>query len=71
MSEIKKMTDTELRNSLAEKRDVIRKARFSSAGAQSSDASKVRSAKKEIARTLTEINTRIRALKKDSVADEK
>ncbi len=58
--EIQKKSDAELVKLVQENREALRTARFGTAGAGSADVGKVRTAKKEIARCLTELNARKR-----------
>lgn len=59
--EIQKKDDKDLVAHVAEKRQELRKFRFGTAGAGTRDVKAARSAKKEIARSLTELNARKRA----------
>lgn len=56
-----KKKDTELRSLLGEKRNALRTIRFNVAGSGTRDVREVRALKKDIARILTEMNTRARA----------
>jgi ribosomal protein L29 len=56
--EIQKKNDKDLAAHVAEKREEVRKFRFSVAGAGTRDVRAIRNAKKDIARSLTELNTR-------------
>ncbi len=56
--EIQKKSDKDLVAHVAEKREEARKFRFNVAGAGTRNVRAVRNAKKEIARSLTELNTR-------------
>ena len=56
MKEIKKMNDKDLASFIEEKRESIRNFRFNAAAR---DVRAVRTAKKEIARGLTELTTRL------------
>ncbi len=58
--EIQKKSDKELASHVAEKRQEVRKFRFDTAGAGTRDVRAVRNAKKEIARSLTELDARKR-----------
>lgn len=60
MKDIQKKNDKELASFVNEKREETRAFRFGVAGAGTRDVRKVRTAKKEIARALTEMNARIR-----------
>jgi len=62
--DIQKKNDAELVSFVKEQRETLRKTRFGAAGAGTSDAKAVRTAKKSIARSLTELNTRKRDLAK-------
>jgi len=64
MKEIKKMNDKDLASFIEEKREAVRNFRFNSA---SRDVRAVRTAKKEIARGLTELTTRSKAAIKADV----
>lgn len=55
MTEIKKMKDQDLAKMVSEKREVVRSFRF---GTGSKNVGELRSAKKDIARALTELNGR-------------
>jgi len=59
--DIQKKSDQELQDHIAEKREEVRKFRFGTAGAGTRDVRAVRTAKKEIARSLTELNARLTA----------
>ena len=58
--DIQKKNDKDLVSFVKEQRETLRKARFATAGAGSADVKSVRTAKKDIARSLTELNTRKR-----------
>lgn len=58
MKDIQKMKDAELVAHVNEKRQELRKFRFGVAGAGTRDVKAARNAKKEIARTLTELANR-------------
>ena len=58
--DIQKKSDSEVVSFVQDQREVLRKARFGAAGAGNSDVKAVRTAKKDIARCLTELNTRKR-----------
>ena len=62
--DIQKKNDADLVSFVKEQRESLRKARFGAAGAGASDAKAVRTAKKDIARSLTELNARKRDLAK-------
>lgn len=57
-TEIIKKSSTDLAKGVVEKREEIRKVRFSIAGAGAKDVMKTRNLRKEIARSLTELNKR-------------
>lgn len=56
--DIQKKNDKELVSHVQEKREEVRAFRFGTAGAGTRNVRSVRAAKKEIARSLTELNTR-------------
>ena len=56
--DIKKKNEKELASFVAEKREEARSFRFHVAGAGTRDVRKIRSAKKDVARGLTELNAR-------------
>lgn len=58
--ELQKKSDKELVAHVAEKRQELRKFRFGTAGAGARDVKAARTAKQEIARSLTELNARKR-----------
>ena len=58
--DIQKKNDKDLTAFIHEKREEVRSFRFSTAGAGTRDVRKVRTAKREIARALTEQNARTR-----------
>lgn len=58
MKDIQKKKDADLITHVNEKRQELRKFRFGVAGAGTRDVKAARKAKKEIARTLTELNAR-------------
>lgn len=60
MKDIKKKSDKDLTEFVQEKREEVRSFRFGVAGAGTRDVRKVREAKKNIARALTEQNARTR-----------
>ena len=60
MKDIQKKSDKDLVAHVNEKREEVRKFRFGTAGAGARDVRAVRTAKKEIARSLTELNARKR-----------
>ncbi len=55
MNEIKKMKDTELASLVKDKREILRNFRFGTGG---KDVGVMREARKDIARSLTELKTR-------------
>lgn len=59
--DIQKKSDTELASLVQTDREAIRDARFGTAGAGTVDVKKVREAKKDTARALTELNARKRS----------
>ena len=59
MKDIQKKKDTDLVKHVEEKRAELRKFRFGVAGAGTRDVKAAKNAKKEIARTLTELNARL------------
>jgi len=59
--EIQKKSDNDLVAYVAEKRQGLRKFRFGTAGAGTRDVRAIRTTKKEIARSLTELTARKRA----------
>ena len=64
--EIQKKSDKDLVAHIEEKREEVRKFRFNAAGAGARDVRVIRNAKKEIARSLTALNTRKNQSNKDS-----
>jgi len=58
--DIQKKSDSEIVSFVKEQREALRKSRFGAAGAGSSDVKAVRTAKKGIARSLTELSARKR-----------
>lgn len=58
MKDIKGKADKELIKFVSEKREELRHFRFGVAGAGTRDVKQAKTAKKEIARALTELNTR-------------
>ncbi len=58
--DIQKKSDKDLVAFVKEQRESLRKSRFGAAGAGSADVKTVRTAKKNIARSLTELNARKR-----------
>lgn len=58
--DLQKKNDKDLVVFVKEQRETLRKARFGAAGAGSADVKEVRTAKKNIARSLTELNARKR-----------
>lgn len=63
MKDIQKKNDKDLAAFVEEKREEARSFRFSTAGAGTRDVRAVRTAKREIARGLTEFTTRARNTK--------
>ena len=59
--EIQKKSDKDLVSHVQEKREEVRTFRFGTAGAGTRDVRAVRNAKKEIARSLTELTARKKA----------
>ena len=59
--DIQKSSDKDLVTLVAEKREELRKFRFGTAGAGTRDVRAIRAARKEVARSLTELNVRKRA----------
>ena len=57
MTNISKKTPAELADFVTEKREELRQMRFALAGSKDRDVKKMRSAKKDIARALTILNT--------------
>ncbi len=64
--EIQKKSDKDLAEHVAEKRQEVRKFRFDTAGAGTRDVRAVRAAKKEVARSLTELKARQRTANKET-----
>jgi len=58
--DIQKKNDKDLVSFVKEQREILRSARFGAAGAGSADVKTVRTAKTDIARSLTELNARKR-----------
>jgi ribosomal protein L29 len=58
MTEIKKKNGTELLKLVAEKREALRKIRFESAGSGMRNTHAISNLRHEIARMLTELNSR-------------
>jgi len=58
MVDYSKKTDTELLKELNEKREALRKFRFSMSGAKIKNVKEGRDIRKDVARVLTEINNR-------------
>jgi len=56
--DIQKKNDADLVSFVKEQRESLRSARFAAAGAASADVKAVRTARKDIARSLTELNAR-------------
>lgn len=59
--DIEKKSDQELETFVAEQRELVRSFRFGTAGANTRNVRAVRTAKKDIARALTEQTKRVRA----------
>lgn len=59
--DIQKKSDAELVTLVQESREALRSNRFGTAGAGTADVKKIREAKKDIARALTELNARKRS----------
>ena len=59
--DIQKKSDAELTSMVKDQREALREARFGAAGAASRDVKKIREAKKDIARSLTELGARKRS----------
>lgn len=57
--DLKKKTENDLNKALAEKRAELREFRFGLAGSKTKNIKKGRGLRKEIARVLTELNTRV------------
>jgi ribosomal protein L29 len=57
-TEFEKKNDEQLAKTLVDKREDVRQFRFGTAGASTRDVRKVRTAKRDIARILTEQNRR-------------
>ncbi|MCA9361017.1 50S ribosomal protein L29 [Candidatus Kaiserbacteria bacterium] len=62
-TDITKQSDKDLIEAVNTKREEIRNFRFSNTGSATRNVRVVRTAKKEIARSLTELNRRARTLK--------
>jgi len=60
-SEMSKKTDADLKKEIADKRETLRTFRFSLAGSRSRNVREGRTARREIARMLTEVNRRMKA----------
>lgn len=58
MADFKKYTEAELAKEVAEKREALRAIRFGSAGSRSRNVREGRELRKEVARLLTELNSR-------------
>lgn len=58
MRDINKKTDGELRKDLFEKKDAVRKFRFSMSGSKTRNVKEGRDTRRNVARILTEINKR-------------
>lgn len=63
MKDIVSKNDTELATYVTEKRVAIRKFRFAVAGSRTRNVRQVRKDKKDVARSLTELNRRTRSNK--------
>ena len=59
MKDLKKKNDKDLTTFIAEKRNELRKMRFSASGSGMRDVKSIRNIKKEIAQALTEASVRI------------
>ncbi|MFA5838665.1 MAG: 50S ribosomal protein L29 [Candidatus Paceibacterota bacterium] len=59
MKEIKEKTEIELKKMLSENRGALRSFRFSGSGGKTRDVKEGRNLRKNIARVLTEINSRL------------
>jgi ribosomal protein L29 len=59
--DIQKKSDAELATMVQENREALRTARFGTAGAGTADVKKIREAKQDTARALTELNARKRS----------
>ena len=57
--DLKKKTENDLNKALAEKRVELREFRFGLAGSKTKNIKKGRGLRKDIARVLTELNTRV------------
>ena len=66
MKDIKAKNDTDLANYVQEKREAVRKCRFSIAGSRPRNVRQIRADKKEIARALTEQTARTKESKSSS-----
>lgn len=66
MKDIKAKNDTDLANYVQEKREAVRKFRFSIAGSRPRNVRQIRADKKEIARALTEQTARTKESKSSS-----
>lgn len=58
MADLKKYSDAELMKELADKREALRQLRFGAAGSRSRNVREGRELRKEVARLLTEQNSR-------------
>ncbi|MFT7506947.1 MAG: ribosomal protein L29 [Acidimicrobiales bacterium] len=56
--DIQKKSDAEIVSFVQEQREALRSSRFGAAGAGTGDVKVVRTAKKNVARSLTELNAR-------------
>lgn len=59
MADIKNKSEKDLRKMLNEKRETLRNFRFGIAGSKVRDVKEGRNTRKEVARILTELNTRM------------
>ena len=60
MKDIQKKSDKDLLEQVTEQRETLRSLRFGTAGSGMRDAHSMRNTRKEIARSLTEVNRRAR-----------
>jgi ribosomal protein L29 len=58
MADIKKYTPDELTKEIADKREALRAIRFGAAGSRSRNVREERELRKDVARLLTELNSR-------------
>lgn len=63
MKELAKKTDKELKDTLAEKREIVRSFRFGMAGSATRDTKAGMNAKRDVARIMTEMNRRTKNVK--------